>query len=49
MHRKGRLTSALNRAIYEKFNEAGIEFPFPQRDLHVRGGVLEVRQAKTED
>jgi len=49
VHRKGRLTSALNRAIYEKFNEAGIEFPFPQRDLHVRGGVLEVRQAKTED
>jgi len=49
MHRKGRLTSALNRAIYDKFNEAGIAFPFPQRDLHVRGGVLEVRQAKAED
>jgi small-conductance mechanosensitive channel len=49
VHRKGRLMSALNRAIYEKFNEAGIAFPFPQRDLHVRGGVLEVRQAKTED
>jgi small-conductance mechanosensitive channel len=49
VHRKGRLTSALNRAIYEKFNEAGIEFPFPQRDLHVRGGVLEVRQAKGGD
>jgi len=48
VHRKGRLTSALNRAIYDKFNEAGIEFPFPQRDLHVRGGVLEVRQAKDE-
>jgi small-conductance mechanosensitive channel len=49
MHRKGRLTSALNRAIYDKFNEAGIAFPFPQRDLHVRGGVLEVRQAKAAD
>jgi small-conductance mechanosensitive channel len=49
VHRKGRLTSALNRAIYDKFNEAGIAFPFPQRDLHVRGGVLEVRQAKAED
>lgn len=48
VHRKGRLTSALNRAIYDKFNEAGISFPFPQRDLHVRGGVLEVRQAKDE-
>jgi small-conductance mechanosensitive channel len=49
VHRKGRLTSALNRAIYEKFNEAGIAFPFPQRDLHVRGGVLEVRQAERKD
>lgn len=49
MHRKGRLTSALNRAIYEKFNEAGIAFPFPQRDLHVRGGVLEIRQAGRKD
>lgn len=49
VHRKGRLTSALNRAIYEKFNEAGIAFPFPQRDLHVRGGVLEIRQAGRKD
>jgi len=49
VHRKGRLTSALNRAIYDKFNGAGIAFPFPQRDLHVRGGVLEVRQAKAKD
>ena len=49
VHRKGRLTSALNLAIYEKFNAAGIGFPFPQRDLHVRGGVLEVRQAKSGD
>jgi small-conductance mechanosensitive channel len=49
VHRKGRLTSALNRAIYEKFNEAGIAFPFPQRDLHVRGGMLEVRQVERKD
>lgn len=49
VHRKGRLTSALNRAIYDKFNEAGIAFPFPQRDLHVRGGVLEVRQVERKD
>ena len=41
-HRKGRLVSSLNFAIYDKFNEAGIVFPFPQRDLHVRGGSLEV-------
>ncbi|MEX2198874.1 MAG: mechanosensitive ion channel domain-containing protein, partial [Burkholderiales bacterium] len=49
LHRKGRLTSALNLAIYEKFNEAGITFPFPQRDLHVRSGVLEVRRAERKD
>jgi small-conductance mechanosensitive channel len=49
VHRKGRLMSAINRAIYEKFNDAGIDFPFPQRDLHVRGGVLEVRQVERKD
>jgi small-conductance mechanosensitive channel len=41
-HRKGRLFSSLNFGIYEKFNENDIEFPFPQRDLHVRGGSLDV-------
>ena len=28
--------SDLNYAIEKKFREAGIEVPFPQRDLHVR-------------
>jgi small-conductance mechanosensitive channel len=41
VHRKGRLTSALNFAIYEKFAENGIVIPFPQRDLHLKSGVLE--------
>lgn len=45
VNRKGRLTSALNFAIYERFGENGIEIPFPQRDLHLRSGVLTVRQA----
>ena len=45
MHRKGRLVSALNFAIYEKFARHGIEIPFPQRDLHMKGGVLEIRRA----
>jgi small-conductance mechanosensitive channel len=40
VHRRGRLLSALNFAIYDKFNAAGIEFPFPQRDLHIRSGTL---------
>lgn len=45
VNRKGRLTSALNFAIYDKFREHGIEIPFPQRDLHVRGGTLEIKKA----
>lgn len=43
--RKGRLISSLNHAIYERFQAEGIEFPFPQRDLHIKSGVLEVRRA----
>jgi len=43
VHRKGRLISMLNFAIYEKFREHGIEIPFPQRDLHIRSGVVEVK------
>lgn len=42
--RKGRLISQLNYAIYERFNAEGIEFPFPQRDLHIKGGVLGIRR-----
>lgn len=43
--RKGRLASQLNFAIYDRFRAEGIEFPFPQRDLHIRSGVLELRRA----
>lgn len=39
-HRPSRFRSDLNFAIEEKFREAGIEIPFPQRDLHIRSGVL---------
>ena len=42
--RKGRLVSQLNFEIYDRFRAAGIEFPFPQRDLHIKSGVLDVRQ-----
>lgn len=45
VHRKGRLLSSLNFAIYDKFAEHGIEIPFPQRDVRVRGGTLEVKSA----
>jgi small-conductance mechanosensitive channel len=34
------LRSELNFSIRKKFKEEGIEVPFPQRDIHVRSGVL---------
>jgi small-conductance mechanosensitive channel len=40
--RPSRYRSDINFAIAEKFREAGIEMPFPQRDLHIRSGVLKV-------
>jgi small-conductance mechanosensitive channel len=40
--RPSRYRSNINFAIAEKFREAGIEMPFPQRDLHIRSGVLKV-------
>jgi small-conductance mechanosensitive channel len=40
--RPRRYRSDLNFAIEEKFREAGIEIAFPQRDLHIRSGVLKV-------
>lgn len=48
-NKKGVLFSNLNFAIYEAFNAEGISFPFPQRDLHVKGGTLEVRTRPATD
>jgi len=42
-HRPSRFKSDLNFAIEEKLREAGIEIPFPQRDLHIRSGVLKTK------
>lgn len=36
IHRKGLLISNLNFAIYDAFNEHGIEVPVPQRVVHLR-------------
>lgn len=41
------VTSALYYAIWYKLKGAGIEIPFPQRDLHVRSGELKVRIGTT--
>ncbi len=38
-HRPSRFKSDLNFAIEAKLREAGIEIPFPQRDLHIRTGA----------
>lgn len=32
---RGRTIHELNSAVYKGFNEAGIRFPFPQRDVHI--------------
>src|SRR5213075_323079 len=41
-YRPRRYRSDINFAIEKKFREAGIEIPFPQRDLHIRSGTLKV-------
>ena len=41
-HRPRRFRSDLNFAIEKNLREAGIEIPFPQRDLHIRSGVLKM-------
>jgi len=38
----GVLRSELNYAIWKKFKEHDIEIPFPQRDLHIRTGALDL-------
>src|SRR6201993_3995375 len=40
--------SDLNFAIAKKFRETGIEFPFPQRDVHIKDGVLKVENVAAE-
>lgn len=43
LHKKGKLISDLNFAIFETFRNAGIEIPFPQRDLHLRSVPQDLR------
>jgi small-conductance mechanosensitive channel len=47
--RPSRYRSDLNFAIAEKFREGGIEFPFPQRDLHIRSGTLKVENVTNNE
>jgi small-conductance mechanosensitive channel len=48
-HRPSRFKSDLNFAIEEKLREAGIAIPFPQRDLHIRSGVLKMERTAGEE
>jgi small-conductance mechanosensitive channel len=48
-YRPRRYRSDLNFAMEEKLREAGIEIAFPQRDLHVRSGVLKVQNVDAAD
>jgi small-conductance mechanosensitive channel len=47
--RPSRYRSDINFAIAAKFREAGIQMPFPQRDLHIRSGVLKVEKVSGEE
>ncbi|MCB0192011.1 MAG: mechanosensitive ion channel [Anaerolineae bacterium] len=35
-----RVTNEIREMVWDAFAEHGIEIPFPQRDLHIRGGVV---------
>ncbi|MEE2812931.1 MAG: mechanosensitive ion channel domain-containing protein [Verrucomicrobiota bacterium] len=43
--RPKRYMSELNFAIEKKLRENDVEIPFPQRDLHIRSGILETKKA----
>ena len=49
LHRKAVLISDLNFAIWGKFRENNIEIPFPQTDLRIREGKLEVKNNSFEN
>ena len=48
-HRPSRFKSDLNFAIEKKLREAGIEIPNPQRDLHIRSGLLKIERSGAAD
>jgi small-conductance mechanosensitive channel len=42
VHRRGKFTSEINFAIYNKFKEFEIEVPNPQRDIHIRSSTIDL-------
>jgi small-conductance mechanosensitive channel len=49
IHRRGLLTSALNRAIYRSFVEHNIEIPYPRRDIQILSKGRSDRDARVDD
>ncbi|MFN3324829.1 MAG: mechanosensitive ion channel family protein [Bryobacteraceae bacterium] len=48
IQKKGKLISMLNFAILTKFREHGVSIPYPQRDLHLKGGSLRVDMSRED-
>src|SRR5438874_7603453 len=48
-YRPRRFKSVINYLIEKHLREAGIEIPNPQRDLHIRSGVLKVQNVDAGD
>ena len=48
-HKPRRFRSDLNYLIYKHLTEAGIEIPNPQRDLHIRSGILKVENVTKQE
>jgi small-conductance mechanosensitive channel len=48
-YRPSRFKSDLNFLIEKHLRQAGIEIPNPQRDLHIRSGVVKVQQVTAQD
>lgn len=48
VNNKWRLISALNFAIYDKFNQNNIEIPFPQREIRLRSESADLSRTREE-
>jgi potassium-dependent mechanosensitive channel len=46
--RHAKIKSDINYRIHHLFKEAGIEIPFPQQDLNLRGGAIHFARANTD-
>ncbi|MFT6814974.1 MAG: small-conductance mechanosensitive channel [Sphingobacteriales bacterium] len=47
METRPRFYSEINFEVWKKFNENGIQIPFPQRDLHIKSGLDSLSNMKS--